>query len=205
MYADVFWDLKIYGFEGSCIYKLQFVSVSTFGGLPTPPPPPPPPPIPKSWLRYCPSLQKWLPFSFLFCCLPVSLFRRKMRTLFRWGFFFLAGKGGGGGGGGLSAQMFSAPLRKQIKWRGKWNMSIMGMYADIGLVFSNLKCYRALGPGPILNYPSAHPYPISGLNGPHPFPIRGMYWLNLICCSRISCLFKHLLVTIKYYDVCDNG
>ena len=43
------------------------------------------------YVKYCPSLQKWLPFFFFY--LPVSLFRRKMRTLFRWGFFF--GRGGG--------------------------------------------------------------------------------------------------------------
>ena len=39
-----------------------------------------------------------------FACLLVSLYRRKIRTLFRWGFFFLAG-----GGVGLSTKSFSAP------------------------------------------------------------------------------------------------
>ena len=66
---------------------------------------PPPPPIPKSWLRYCPSLQKWLPF-FLFFLLAYQLVPPEMRTLFMWGIFFWRG---GGGGGSLSDQNFGAP------------------------------------------------------------------------------------------------
>ena len=55
MYADVFWDLKLYMFLRRSLaslaraYKLHvhYFFVGTFGGLA-----PPPPPIPKSWLRY---------------------------------------------------------------------------------------------------------------------------------------------------------
>ena len=105
MYADVFWDLKIYVFEVLArAYKLQFFLSVHLGGFP-----PPPPPIPKSWLCYCPSLYtevitfffSFFFFFFFFACLSAC-------SPGKWGPCFWRG---GGGGGGLSAQNFSA-LRK---------------------------------------------------------------------------------------------
>ena len=92
MYADVFWDLKLYVFEALAL------SVQLGGGGLAPPPPHK---YQKTGYAILPIPTEVITF-FVLCCLLVSLFRRKMRTLSRWGFFFLA-RGGGGG------QNFSAP------------------------------------------------------------------------------------------------
>ena len=100
MYADVFWDLKIYVFEALArVYKIQFFLSVHLGGLP-------PPPKPKSWLRYGPSLQKWL--IFFVCVLACQLLPPETSEDPFLGEYYFFG-GGGGGGGGLSAQNFGSP------------------------------------------------------------------------------------------------
>ena len=105
LYADVFWDLKIYVFEALArAYKLQFCC-GTFGRLP------PPPLLPQyqkaGYATAHPYRSDYL-FFLLLICLLVSLFRRKKRTLFRWGFFFLAG-----GGGACQLKILVPPTKPQ--------------------------------------------------------------------------------------------
>ena len=74
-----------------------------------PPPPPPPPSIPKSWLRYCLSLQKWLLFFVFLLLLACQLSAGKWGPfLGAWGLFFWR-EGGGGGGRACQIKMLVPP------------------------------------------------------------------------------------------------
>ena len=81
-------------------------SVGTFGGLP-------PSPIPKSWLRYCPSLQKWLPFFFFFFACLSACSAGKWGPFLGEDFFFAVGGGGGGGGGACQLKILVPPTTTQ--------------------------------------------------------------------------------------------
>ena len=116
---------------------------------------PPPPPYQKLATLLPIPIQKWLLF-FLLACLLVSLFRWKMRTLFRWGFSLA-----GGGGGGLSAQILVPPYENP-KWHGNINASLT---SGVARIFFNGRGGGTGGPWVfvggtnILNWPPPPPPP----------------------------------------------